>query len=159
VTDSSDEVPRSRNDESDMIEAANKFADLVATRRPSGNHFTISADHYLYLALVETGGIDGYRGSTPDSFDSFQAPFGKDFAERSQMATENGFLRVWQTANEFKSQRGCGVAATDVAGIAYNYYNQVIDEVVRFADRLGGDVTSTGSGRASTKGIDESKVS
>jgi hypothetical protein len=39
VTDSSEEVPRSRNDETDMIEMANKFSYLGTTRRLAGDHF------------------------------------------------------------------------------------------------------------------------
>jgi hypothetical protein len=39
MTDSSKEMPSSWNDEADMIEAGDKFVDLVAARRPAGDNF------------------------------------------------------------------------------------------------------------------------
>ena len=36
-------------------------------------------------------------------FHFFQASFCKEFAERGQVASEDGFLRVWRTADEYKS--------------------------------------------------------
>jgi hypothetical protein len=68
--------------------------------------------------MVETGAGDGCRESTQHRSSFFQYIFGKEFAGRSQVATENGFLRTRRTAYEFESQRGCGVAALDVVGIA-----------------------------------------
>jgi hypothetical protein len=56
------------------------------------------------------------------------------------MSSENGFVHVWWTADEFESQGGCGVAAADVVWSTQNRDDQVIDEIVRFSGRLGRDV-------------------
>jgi hypothetical protein len=70
-----------------VIKAFDRATELVASRR----HFSvsilrISADHSTYLSVGKTGRVDGCRGSILPS------AFGKELAERIQVAAENGFL-------------------------------------------------------------------
>jgi hypothetical protein len=114
VTDSSDDVLRGRNDATNVIKAADRATEFVASWRLVGDPFEdVGRPSYLSVGRDRRSRRASRihpRIALTSSSTRWQGIY--------KVATDKGLLRTGWTADEFKGKGSRGVVVTDVVGVA-----------------------------------------